>query len=243
MSYWFNDFYITVNSRDSKNYSPDNTQFDFYAKLPRTIELNGQWNVCINQIWIDKMWYNIKNIQIGLEDNNNDTTYINLTDGYYDTVDKLIDEINMKTKLNNVQVMTCIYNDITHKISVTIIDGYKVHISPELSSILGSKHMKLSTNSTLDKCVDLFFFERILYVYTDMIQGDIYSNSEHNVLKLISPYAYAFGDVIYDNVITNYNRVSIQSFDMIHVEIKNCVNDTIKDCGGSTTVQLHFKRY
>ena len=158
MSYWFNDFYITVNSRDSKIYSPDNTQFDFYGKLPRTIELNGQWNVCINQIWIDKMWYNIKNTQIGLEDNNDDITYINLTDGYYDKIDDLVDEINIKAKLNKLQVMTCIYDHITHKISVTILDGYKVHLSPDLSNMLGSDYMKLTTNHTLNKCVDLFFF-------------------------------------------------------------------------------------
>ena len=236
------EFYITLDSRDSKEYSPDNTQFNFYGKLPRNIELYGDWSVCVNQIWIDKMWYNIENTQIGLENDKGDTVYVYLTDGYYDNISALLNEINTKARLNNLQILTCIYNNITHKVSVSILNSYKVHFTFNLCLILGSEHSKITSDQILEKCVNLFFFEKILYIYTDMIHADIYSHTEPNVLKIISPSSYSFGDIIYDNIVTNYNRVSINSFDVIHVQIKNYLNNNIKDYGGSTTIQLHFKR-
>ena len=60
------EFCVTVRSFDSGDYFPDNTCTDFYVRLPRPVVLNGDWTMCVSEVWLDKMWCNIKDCYLDI---------------------------------------------------------------------------------------------------------------------------------------------------------------------------------
>jgi len=54
------DFYITLPSNVTSPYKQENTISNFVTKLPRRIQLSGQWEVGLAEISYSLSWYNIK---------------------------------------------------------------------------------------------------------------------------------------------------------------------------------------
>ena len=53
------DFYLTLPSNSSMDYFPDNTMTRYTTKLPKRIQLEGDWEVGLAEIQYTRLWFNI----------------------------------------------------------------------------------------------------------------------------------------------------------------------------------------
>ena len=58
------EFYVTLPSNSSVQYFPDNKTSNFVTKLPRTLQLDGEWEVGPPEIDYPHTWYNINDERI-----------------------------------------------------------------------------------------------------------------------------------------------------------------------------------
>lgn len=256
MSY-ASEFYVTVRSDDSANYFPDNTQSDFYIKLPYFLALSADWCVGVNQMWLDKTWYNVKDISLKFIADTEDETILQLQDGYYEDIETLINALNSLAVAKDVQLCLFTYEKMCRKVSIKVSAKYTMEISPYLANMLGTdktsikgKLVKVDNVSddkkeqtiSLEQSYDLHLLDKQMYVYTDIIAGQMSNDAISGLLKIVDTSQCLFGGVIYDNFISNYSRVMVDTFDVIHIKIVNAKQDVINFCGGKTVIQLHFKR-
>lgn len=241
------EFYLTVKSTDSAEIYKDNTPMDFIVKLPYSLELGGDWAVGVNQIWIDKMWYNVKLSSfrlINTETNESLTDgAISIEEGYYSDIDQLLETLTKTTNIGDVQYCEFVYSKIKHKLTVTVKDKYvlNMEMSQRLCRMLGSETCILKGHTELGKCVNLHMYDGVIQVNTDMITGHIYANVRPSVIKTLSTNMYNFGDIIYDGNLNDHTKLYLNKFDSIRLQILDA-DDVIKQTYGVTVVQFHFKR-
>ena len=237
-----NEFCITFSSLDSLDYFPDNTSSDFYVKLPRVVMLPGDWGICINELWVDKMWYNIRDCYIDIHAIEGLKTRKYIKDGYYSSVDLLLTEMRKRGVVEGEKLCDFKYNDINHKITIDMKTGYAIEISPNLRDAIGASRTFYDKIKQMDKCVDLHHSDRLIYVYTNIIEASYYTCTQPNLLKIFNSSDYNFGDVINKGMGPVFNKTLLDAFDIIHIQLKDKKNNIIKTLGGSTTIQLIFRR-
>ena len=54
------ELYVTLPSKTSMQYFPDNKTSNFVTKLSRTLQLDGEWEVGLAEIDCPHTWYNIR---------------------------------------------------------------------------------------------------------------------------------------------------------------------------------------
>lgn len=244
------EFFVMLTSEDSLNYFPENNPSDFYVRLPYLIMLDGDWCISASQVWMPKMWYNVQQTPIKIYKHTDGETdpshgvgecdYIQA--GYYQNVATLLKEINSCTSKDGVHYSSLTYDGLKHKITIDVLKGYELKLTKELALSLGSFETEFRGKKTLDMCPDLGRYETIAYISIDIIEGQLSGRGVCNNLKMINTYDTAFGDVIYDNIETNFARIASDRFDTIHITIKDRFASIIKQEGGTTMVQLHFRR-
>jgi len=239
------EFYITLRSDECDKYFPNNTSTNFYCKLPYTLNLDGEWYVGVNQIWIDKMWYNMEGIEIQFTEN--DGTYngelpvkiFKLKDGYYHTTETLLTNLNVLCMLDSLKLCTFSMDPYSHKVTLKVADGYTMVMTTKLCDVLGMLSYIFVGEVTGVKCVDIHKHDGLLYIRTNIVSGYGYTNTQGDIIKTLSTNRYRFGEVIYDRFLADHTRVFMNCLDTIHIQITK--RDTsIKQMGGCTLIQLHF---
>ena len=156
-------FYMTLSSNvDSlKVFGTTNKISDFKTKLGRTITLDGDWVVGVASVSYTKSWYNVvRSHQISLFDemgkvysstNEVNTDKFTIANGYYDTVQKLINEINkILSKFTTIKSPQIHYNEISNCVKVEpgrIEKTIKVYpnLGDELENMLGLKNRNMNS--------------------------------------------------------------------------------------------------
>jgi len=243
------EFFVMMSSEDSLDFFPENTPSDFYVRLPYLLMLDGDWFISINQIWMPKMWYNVQDTTIEFKKYKEETEVVyeakettHITGGYYESVGNLIEEINRCTAKDSVHYSVMGYDSLRHKVTIDVLKGYELELSKELSTILGASGTRFRGKNMLSMCPDLSRYESIAYIYIDVIEGQLSGGGVCNVIKMMNTYDSRFGDNIYDNIETNFARIASDRFDTVHITVKNRFGATIKQEGGVTILQLHFRR-
>lgn len=249
------EFYITLSNTDSTDYFSTNTSTDFYVKLPYLIELDPSWLVGVNQMWLEKRWYNIEDCSmkmyikpvpdvVFMDDTLDDGYEVMkvITPGYYMDGSDLIKEMNNISIHDGVSLCEFVYNDITHKISITLNKGVLLNLNDKLKKILGSKTNIIKDSCVFERPVNVHIYDNLLFMHTNIISNQMYGNTMPDVLKIINTNNIDYNGVIYDNVVTNYARVVMGNFDVIHIQIKNTEQHAIKSCDCRIVLQLHFRR-
>ena len=254
-----NEFYLTVDSKDSLKYFKTNKCEEFYVKLPYLLNLSGEWCVSVNQIWFDKMMYNILNCALRITDQERrvnsldddvkpiDTSesidYIAyIPDGSYKDISDIINVLNSLCEYKSVDLCEFSYDPILCKVKVVISEGISIIMNPELCDVLGFNLGVINKSTAGDNCVNLHPVDRLIYIYTDIITQQMFGNSAKKVLKILDISNADFGQTVYDNNISNYARVAINRFDVIHFEIRDVNNHRIKTENGHVVIQLHFRK-
>ena len=111
------EFYVVLPSNSSMQYFPENTTTHFVTKLPREVQLHGDWTVALTKIQIPSTFQHLSNDEVertvnvetadGLDENDTFSDFVDLTGlqlrsegecfvnpGIYVDVQSLIDELN-----------------------------------------------------------------------------------------------------------------------------------------------------
>ena len=248
-----NEFYLTVDNEDSLYYFTSNKCENFYVKLPYVLQLTGQWSVCVNQVWFKKGIYNIvdcalqvidkKLINYDQNDVEDESGWTYIPKGFYKDVTDLLPVLNDIFISEEIdEICKFGYDNISCKIHVTISEGFSLVLNSELCNVLGFTQCILEGNIIADRCLNLHSMDDLIYIYTNIISPQMFGNSLHNVLKILDISSVEFGGIIFDTSITNYARVAINTFDVIHFEIRNVNRKRINTQNARIIIQLHFRK-
>ena len=89
------ELYVMLPSNSSTQYFPDNKTSNFLTKLPRTLQLDGEWEVGLAEIDYPHTWYNIREGKNSVEIYVPDVWFqeISIQPGYYEKVQDVIERI------------------------------------------------------------------------------------------------------------------------------------------------------
>lgn len=166
-----------------------------------------------------------------------------LENGYYPSAAELTEVLTGMSWINGQKACDFSFDSYTHKVVVQCTKDYMIQIASGLAEMLGSAKTVFKNKTVLEKFPKLHDSDALTYIHTDIISGQLTSSTVSNVLKILTTSYQNFGDVVYDNIVSHYASVVLDSFDVIHFQIKNGDKEIIKSEGGETIIQLHFKRW
>ena len=110
------EFYVTLPSNSSVQYFPDDKTYNFLTKLPRTLQLDGEWEVSLAEIDYPHTWYNIHKGKNSVEIYVPDKWFqeVSIQPGYYDKVQDVIDAL-LKAGLANATDVVVSYDDTSKR--------------------------------------------------------------------------------------------------------------------------------
>lgn len=225
------------------DYFPDNNASEFIVRLPYKLMLNGRWKVGINQIWMTKHFFNITNawIQISVDDSEFEEYY--LTSGYYDDNLTLLHEMNMLVERVSKGSAKFGINQLNDKVYIDVSEGVKIKLSRNICALIGWNYDSVITDSwSSEKSMDINADYRMIMVCADFISEQLFSDKVEKVLKIIDCSSQYYGEMVYDNVMTNNAAVSKDTIDTMHIQLKDRYGKVLKCVAGSCTIQLCLTR-
>ncbi len=114
-------FYITVPSNTMVSATKgENTTAEFRAPLPKTITLDGFWEIAMVQLQYPRSWYNLQGqyggTSISLGNTHNMPLVASVPDGYYETAEELCLAIHRAINLKAPGTPIAFFADGNHKV-------------------------------------------------------------------------------------------------------------------------------
>lgn len=266
----FNDdsFFVILPSNSSMHYFPDNTTTKFITKLPRQIQLQGEWLVSLVEIAYPMTLLHIPSSGnlISFEDGDHDLSTINqltrrslkrdpVPSGVYRSIDDLMSTINKLPHMSGHLLFTL---SRSGQVEVTrVCEDQRYHdfrVSPAIARLLGfteeacraveiaprGKYVG-SRPASLSGALPSSMF-----VYSDICETYITGDVQTPLLRVVSIDADNF----------KYGATKIKSFSApryiplirnnlqtIEIDIRDEFGNAIPFEQGTLTVTLHFKRH
>ena len=137
------EFYVTLPSNSSMQYFPDNKTYNFVIKLPRTLQLDGEWEVGLAEIDHPHTWCKIREGKNSVEIYVPDQWLqeISIQPGYYEKVQDVIpgDVIDalLKAGLANATDVVVSYNDTFKRVTVRCAKGTVLELRGDIARMFG----------------------------------------------------------------------------------------------------------
>ena len=238
------EFYITLPSWKSKYIFPINNPGDFYVKLPKQVNVHGDWKVGMTNTYIPRNWYNVNN-----GDNNifiksyetGEDIHVDILPGYYSSIDILISEINRYISEYKASLA---FDSMKNKIFVTMNDPkIEIWFSSGICEILGIDDFRVITRSRYgDHPINLQGKFEYITVNCDIVEDQIMGDLKVPMIGYFSSKDTSYGDSLYSNVETQYITLKNKKFEVIHVWMCDTRGERIPFLQGKTIIQLHFIR-
>jgi hypothetical protein len=256
-----------------------NTVSNFKNRIQLLHPLEGEWEVGISEISYTKSWRNLKfNSDLSIEEMfSKSKPYIPMVNvygyapfknqrrggvvraGFYETVEKLCDEIEQEMTVfkDEVKSLPEFFLDPVTKL-VIIKPGVNKdgkenlpRLSKELSELLGYdtysiEHPPYNENQYLmpQRPAEISAGITSLFVYCNIIVPQYVGDTRAKLLRAVEiPNNLKFGDqavVKYEN--PHYIPLVINDFEYIEIDIKDDANDRIRFMYGRTRIKLHFRK-
>ncbi len=238
------DFYVTLPSNTSADTFPNNTPSEYTAKLSQRIELSGEWEVALHTISYVK-WNTIKPNKESVHYIANGTkkTGLPLKD-YYANVKEYVADMNASIEDKGKIVFTI----QAGKVTVTLENGYSVHLRKEQAIILGfltfsdSDIVKRVTATETGSYEANLHRETSIYVYCDIIEPQIVGNKTVPLLDIIWDKEKGNREITHSAENLHYVPVRTKSFEEVKVLLRSSTDERISFEHGHTSVTLHFIR-
>ena len=148
------EFYVMLPSNSSMQCIADNKTSNFLTKLPRTQQLDGEWEVGLAEIDYPHTWYNIRKGKNSLEIYVPDKWYqdISIQPGYYEKVQDVIDAL-LKAGLANVTDVVVSYDDNSKRVAVRCAKGTVLELRGDIARMFG--YLNYRTIRASDKKISL----------------------------------------------------------------------------------------
>lgn len=244
-------FYITVASNASMQVYPNNKIWHFRTKLAKPIVLNGSYEVGILEVQYPRNWQSFSSdeARVTIIGPNGKKHTIDLTLGFYDTIYKLLKEINHH--LGNNETLSHInlqYNNIANKIHVFGARGYSFIFRGQLAEMLGFvPGIPFEVDSTNSKQkpaphpADIFGGCYNIFIYSDIVDYQMVGDSHTPLLRCINICndTHTMPTLSYDK--PHYSPLCKSVLDDIEIALKNDRDQYIPFLYGKVIIKLHFK--
>lgn len=259
------DFYLFMASNANPDLYPDNTPADFHVKLPKTLNLNSNYEVGLVDILYVSSFYNVNDpdgyFMVEFKDSTK-SLIVKLRGGDYtikrltETMNKLIlenfpntpsDAGDVVNKKDREYILKFGYDTSQNRIHFTYSGIKSVKFSTPFSNILGfqSKRINCKSNTgihyakyTTDQELGQYYF----YLYSDLVDFSVTSNTESQILRVFEKQG-SFGEIInksFKNIV--YAKIRKQEVDELHFQLKKDDNKLVDFLKGKTALTLHIRR-
>ena len=240
-------FYLTLPSNSSLGVFPDNKTTSYRAKLPQTIDLEGNWEVGLYSVSYPNSWYTLQDgsdTHIFYMDTSGVFQQAIIDYGYHQSMQDLVKAANKALAKNVNDNIKSTYNTLNGKVTVQLKKGYQLGLIGRMSIILGfgDTDLKIITKTTVSPNVTDLTVVSTIYVYCDIVDPQVVGDTSAQLLKSI-PAEGKFGDVI-AKTFTNIQYVPVQtkSFENVEVLLRNDTGDPVPFERGKVIITLHFKQ-
>lgn len=222
-----------------------NTLASYKVKLPEHIALTGSWQAGLASITYPHSWYDITadNRKFYYGDPNDYSDVILLPEGYYLSVQDLVNKMNQGLKDEGAKGISLTYDNVSHKVTVTLAKGMKILIPKELSLMLGfDKIAELAKTTTAPFVSDLNIGRQSLFVYLNVLEDQIVGDVRAPLLRTV-PVQGKKGDTItinYEN--PQFLPIATKEFETLEILITDDTGKKIPFERGRVVVTLIFRR-
>ena len=225
----------------SKEYYPTNTSVDFTVQLPKRLEFRKNWSVTLKTISFGNSIHNVMDCWVKVT-RGEQTVERKITDGYYSSVKKLVDELNKK--LEGLLSFSIAANQLEGYLFVnTLLPVDNIRLSDNLAKLL-----KLpKTNKTLNHVrtsgvIDLSeLVPKHFLVCCDFVENSIYGDNQIPILKFLPIYKEDGTVLNYDLMYSDYLQMKMKTFDSIRIKILDGSGLPLKSSSNiPTRLQLVF---
>ena len=277
-------FYLTLPSNSSAKFYPDNTVTQFNTRLHQTFDLTGEWEVGMTEIMFPRSWYNIDKDEgyfivsctdcTSIDPNplsnvpRNYTFAMHIPSGYYDTMEKIVDQMNemvqryfrqpvqqWSTPDTQRRVHSSVwprfrYNSVNRKFYATLHPNMRVRFANKLTDTLGigNKQNPMLNPSNQEMTIrgsracDLEGGLHALYVYCDLLECVPVGDAMAPLLGIVDAEG-KLGEVVKRSFEKpRYIPLQKKSFDSVEIFIRDAHGKPVAFENGRSTVTLHFRR-
>ena len=246
-------FYITLPNDSSKDFFPENNPSEYTTRLPRWIQLNGEWEIGLHSIAYTQ-WNIVRHLDepISFTYPDKGNSY-NEKGGrmkkYHATVYEYITSINKSLKetphVNDNEIKFDIQNG---KVTITLSQGYKVYLRREQAIVLGfmefedSAEVKEIVKTETGSYEANLHRETNIHVYCDIVQPQIVGDKTEPLLGIVpcekTTETY---ETVYAVENIHYIPIQTKSFQKIKILLRSSTNESIPFEYGRATITLHLK--
>ena len=236
-------FYITLPSESSRNVFPENNPSEYTVRLPRWIQLKGEWEIGLHSIA-----YTPWNIVQPLDEPISFMNGGNKGKGgkmrkHYSSVKEYIEAIN-----DSQSHIEFVYES-NGKVTAHLSPGYTVRLRREQAIVLGFMTFGDSSETyDIENVEESGLYKANLYretnilVYCNIVQPQIVGDRLIPLVAVV-PYQKPTGtyETFYAVENIHYIPVQTKSFQNIQVHLRSSTEETIPFEHGRAAITLHLK--
>lgn len=243
-----NQFYITLPSNSPAAFHQQNTISHYITQLPRTINLEGEWEVGLSEILYPHSWNNVRKGKNTFSYDVGDGQMIEETVevGHYESLGELCKAIHDKVPQKVKENVSFNYRQMNHHVSIKVKNQVKLKLMGDIAVILGFENNTLFTDK--DGNVEGPFTADVtggmysLFVYSDLVSSQIVGNVSVPLLRIVRTEGKD-GDVVSKQYETpQYVSLERSYFSSIEIDIRDDTGGTVSFERGKVVVTLHFRR-
>lgn len=242
------EFFLTLPSWTSDTLFPHNKAGDYYVKLPKPLNLYGEWKVGMVNVLVPKSWYNITehmNYINVTQYGDNVPTKVTIPYGRYESVNEVIVELNksLTVVLPNQEIYFG-YDNRRKKAYVSIESGaYTLSMPRSMSGLLGFTYGEVMNRSQYAQGQpNLEMTNEFVVINCDIVEEQIVGNLKSPMLGYLYARDVQYGESLRYTVDTQYLRLRNKAFEVIHIWMTDLAGNQIEFIPTKTLVQLHFYR-
>ena len=225
----------------------DNTLTNYRVKLHHSLDLSGQWEVGLTEIQYPHSWYNVSKDQAWFEITENPEApkvQFVLKNGYYVSPEKLMKTLwGLKGSINGGDKVKIEFDDISHKVTFTIVDEAILKLSNSLAKILGFEQEEFDAGVYIAPWVcDVTQGFHSLYIYSNIVEPSMVGDALVPLLRIV-PIEGSSGKMVshtYQNI--QYLPLQQRQFDTIEIDIRDDTGLPVPFERGKVVVALHFRK-
>ena len=247
-------FYITLPSESSKKLFPDNTPSEYTVRVPRWVDLKGEW-----EIGLHSLAYTPWNIIQHLDDSvlfmtGSKQGYGGKMRKHYSSVHEYVSSI--RESLKQAHFDNSVVDESTDieffyllngKVKVRLSPGYTLHLRREQAIVLGFMTFEDTAETyTIENAEETGAYKANLYretnihVYCNIVQPQIVGDKMAPLVAVI-PYRKATSETVYVSEHIRYIPLQTKSFQDITIHLRSSTEEFISFEHRRVIVTLHLK--
>lgn len=241
-------FYVTLPSNSPSAFHQQNTISHYITQLPRTLDLEGEWEVGLAEILYPHSWNNIRKSKNIFFYDTGDGKLIQETVevGHYETVEELCKAIHDKVPENVKDNIAFYYRQMNHHVSIKVKNKVRLKLSGDIADSLGfyqdvlidEKSGKLESPNVAEIKGGIYS----LFIYSDIATSQIVGNVSVPLLRIVRIEGKD-GDIVSKQYETpQYVALERNFFSSIEVDIRDDTGAGVSFQRGKVVVTLHFRK-